>query len=72
MGTWRRATCAFGKWQANLAAAYRFASTSVSVADTSTAQSCAICSKPGPDYSLRMVAFYLDFSIDIELGPKKN
>jgi long-chain fatty acid transport protein len=61
-----------GKWQANLAAAYRFASTSVSVADTSAAQSCAVCSKPGPDYSLRMLAFYVDFSIDIEVGARAS
>jgi len=56
-----------GSWQANVAAAYRFASTSVSPADLSGSESCAICSKPGNDYSLRMLAVYLDFSIDFEL-----
>jgi|SRR6266545_2086881 len=57
-----------GAWQANVAAAYRFATTSVSPADVAGAESCAICSKPGADYSLRMLAVYLDFSIDLEVS----
>jgi long-subunit fatty acid transport protein len=53
-------------WQTNLALAYRFASTSVAPADVANAAGCAVCSKPGADYSLRLFAFYLDFSIDLE------
>jgi long-chain fatty acid transport protein len=56
-----------GTWQANLAGAYRFASTSVTPADVSGAASCAVCSKPGADYSLRLFGIYLDFSIDLAL-----
>jgi long-subunit fatty acid transport protein len=59
-------------WQANLAAAYRFASTKVSPADVAGAESCAICSKPGADYSLRMLAVYLDVSIDLEVTAGKE
>jgi long-subunit fatty acid transport protein len=57
-------------WQANLAGAYRFGSTSVTPADVSGAASCAVCSKPGPDYSLRLFALYVDFSIDLDLTPQ--
>jgi hypothetical protein len=59
-----------GAWEANVAGAYRLANTSVSTADVAGAQSCAICSKPGADYTLRMLAVYLDFSIDIDVTPR--
>jgi long-subunit fatty acid transport protein len=57
-----------GKWQANVAGAYRFASTSIAPSEVST--SCAVCSKPGSEYSLQLIALYLDFSIDFDLSPR--
>jgi long-subunit fatty acid transport protein len=53
-------------WQANIAAAYRFANTSIAPNEVST--SCAVCSKPGSEYSLRLLALYFDFSIDFDLS----
>jgi hypothetical protein len=41
----------------------------VAPADVAGAAACAVCSKPGTDYSLRLLAFYLDFSIDLDVSP---
>ena len=57
------------KWQTNLAFAYRFASADVTVADVMGAASCASCSKPGPDYNLKIMGFYLDFSYRFDVAP---
>jgi long-subunit fatty acid transport protein len=57
------------KWQTNLAFAYRFASTEVTPADVVGAAPCASCSKPGPDYTLKLMGFYLDFSYRFDVAP---
>jgi long-subunit fatty acid transport protein len=57
------------KWQANLGFAYRVASTSISAADVMGAQPCASCSKPGNDYSLKLMGFYLDVSYRFDVAP---
>jgi long-subunit fatty acid transport protein len=57
------------KWQTNVAFAYRFASTDVTPADVAGATACASCSKPGPDYSLKIMGFYLDFSYRFDVAP---
>jgi long-subunit fatty acid transport protein len=57
------------KWQANIAAAYRVSSTTVTVADVAGAQDCPSCSKPGNDYSLRILGLYLDFSYRFDVAP---
>jgi len=51
------------RWQANVAAVYRFVATAVTPADVAGAMDCATCSKPGPDYSLRMLGIYVDLSL---------
>jgi long-subunit fatty acid transport protein len=56
-----------GPWQVNFALAYRFAATEVMPADVAGAASCATCSKPGPDYSLRMLGVYVDFSTTFDV-----
>jgi hypothetical protein len=57
------------KWQANIAGAYRFASAVVTPADLMGAQPCASCSQPGPDYNLKILGFYLDFSYRFDVAP---
>jgi long-subunit fatty acid transport protein len=57
------------KWQTNLAVAYRFASASVTPADVAGASACASCSKAGPDYNLKILGFYLDFSYRFDVAP---
>jgi long-subunit fatty acid transport protein len=57
------------KWQTNLAFAYRFSSAEVTPADVMGAASCASCSKPGHDYNLKIMGFYLDFSYRFDVAP---
>jgi hypothetical protein len=57
------------KWQTNLAFAYRFSSTEVTPADVMGASPCASCSKPGHDYTLKIMGFYLDFSYRFDVAP---
>lgn len=57
------------RWQTNLGFAYRFASTAITPADVAGAEPCASCSKPGPDYSLNILGFYLDFSYRFDVAP---
>jgi long-subunit fatty acid transport protein len=57
------------KWQVNVGGAYRFASTSVSPQDLVGAETCPSCSKPGPDYSLKIFGLYLDFSYRFDVAP---
>jgi hypothetical protein len=57
------------KWQTNLAFAYRFSSAEVTPADVAGAASCASCSKPGPDYNLKIMGFYLDVSYRFDVAP---
>jgi long-subunit fatty acid transport protein len=57
------------KWQTNLAFAYRVASASISPADVMGASSCASCSKPGNDYNLKIMGFYLDVSYRFDVAP---
>ena len=57
------------KWQTNVGFAYRFSSTEVTPADVMGAASCASCSKPGHDYNLKIMGFYLDFSYRFDVAP---
>jgi len=57
------------KWQTNLAFAYRFSSTEVTSADLVGAADCPSCSKPGRDYNLKIMGFYLDFSYRFDVAP---
>ena len=57
------------KWQTNVAFAYRFSSTEVLPSDVAGAIACASCSKPGPDYNLKIMGFYLDFSYRFDVAP---
>jgi len=57
------------KWQVNIAGAYRFASAVVTADDIKGAQPCPSCSKPGPDYNLKILGFYLDFSYRFDVAP---
>ena len=52
-------------WQTNIAAAYRFASTSIAPSDVATDSRCGTCSKPGDDYSLGLIGLYVDASIEL-------
>jgi len=57
-----------GKWQMNLAYAYRWGSAAVSAEDIAAGdaiESCNFCGYPGePDYSIGLHGIYLDFSYD--------
>jgi long-subunit fatty acid transport protein len=58
------------KWQTNVAFAYRFASTEITPADVGDAYlRCASCSRPGHDYNLKLMGFYLDFSYRFDVAP---
>lgn len=53
-----------GDWQANVAYAYRFGSTTVSQADVDAAElNCAFCGNPG-EYGMGLHGIYADFSVD--------
>ncbi len=58
-----------GGFALNLAAAYRVAATSVAPSDVAGSESCATCSKPGPEYNLAMLGLYLDFSFAFDAAP---
>ncbi|MFZ5890399.1 MAG: OmpP1/FadL family transporter [Myxococcota bacterium] len=53
----------FGRWQSNVALAYRFGSASVTSADLNAAgrKDCAFCGVAG-DYSIKLTGIYLDAS----------
>ncbi len=56
------------KWELNVAAALRTASSKVKPSDTE-GYDCATCGKAGKDYSLWLAGGYVDFSYNFDLKP---